>query len=625
MNSPRRRIQRPQEAPPEFYDKYRGAHFEGGNDRAAAMAMRAANTGQPFQVLGVSGLTHEGQSIGKREIDPSLREVTPSGSPDEMQKYTDFLLKAHPKLLSTSDGWNAHNQRRGGNADSISRFGNGPDGLYPRERDPQDSSDMTNFWDIQRRGANSQGQQFVPENKFTQELNDTDLHNAMARQKYGNMPNQAPQQMQSSRFANAELPMAEEDFLFREGQPAPNFSPMSMPAGGDGGEVPNFSGGWIDELQPRTAQMDMREGVPDQPIAQNQPPAQMPPPSNPPYDDALRQMMMNRMGGHEEMANRNLNYWDEDLQRRSRRDAGDDFWSNVGAPIAGGMGAMMKQNTAGLGEMAAGWQSQRQARTGERMNLVNMLSGRQNKSMDYMMATDPNVIKNQMGLINALANRQRADAYGQGVNNNYDINQKKLGFQQMDSETRRMNMESMSGLRDAQIHDLANKGLIDRDLANSTIAYRQAQAGHMQTQDEQAAVNETGRNTRFAQGEAGEDRRLGVRESGLNSRQQVSESGDDRRLGVRESGMNSRNNADNESRARNMQYEQEQVNQRYAAGMTDKGKAKTSDGFRNTMSVDPKLRPAYSKAMRVWNSMDPRDRKANREGFMAKFGVDPGE
>lgn len=589
----RRRIQRQPEAPQEFMDKYinQGDQFIGGNEKVIRKVSKWTNQGQPVLVWHGS-MSHEGQPLTGEA--PSMQKVIPSGTPEELQQYSDFLRSAHPKLLENMDGINAYNQRRGVSANDLGRMNLGPNGQMIFERGPgRSDNDPMKYWDIQRRGAASQGMQ-VPANQMTREMEDMERNNALARQKYGdgNMP-----PLQPSRFANPE------EF-------APEMIPDPVGAMAPSGEM-------IALLPRGGAQYDSRGFMPQdeqmQPQQPQQPPVPPMVPANPP-DNALRDLMMNRMTGHEEMANRNLNYWDQDLMRRSRRDQSDDFWSNVGAPIAGGMGAMMKQNTAGLNEMAAGWQDQAAARRGERMNLVNMLSGRQNKAMDYMAATDPNVIKNQMGLINALANQSRAQAYRQGVDNNYDLGQQRLKFIEMDAETRRMQMENLNELQDAQIQNLANKGLIDRDLANSTIAYRQAQAGHMQNQDAQAAADEMGRNDRFAQGQEGLDRRQQVAESGMNSRFQQGQEG-----------MNARNAADNQARSNNMQYEQEQINQRYAAGMDQKGKPKTADSFRNAMAVDPKLRPAYQKAMQVWAGLTPQQRKANKAGFIAKFGVDPGE
>lgn len=242
-------------------------------------------------------------------------------------------------------------------------------------------------------------------------------------------------------------------------------NPMALINGLTGGGVPATPQQIPDQFATASGQYSQStQGgqapyIPD-PRQQTLSPFQQLPPSSQDISDQMRQLYLDQMRDASSGANANLNYMQSDLNRRSKRDRSDDFFGSVLAPIAGGM----SNNVAGANAQADRWMGQAQDRRGERMNLINSLIGRQNKAQEYLQATDPNVIKNQVAIEAAKAkalheanlaqnNIWNHDDRNRGFDIKESLGNRDLSIKDRLAGLKQTEIENLKALRDAQMAD----------------------------------------------------------------------------------------------------------------------------------------------------------------------------
>ena len=138
--------------------------------------------------------------------------------------------------------------------------------------------------------------------------------------------------------------------------------------------------------------------------------------ANPMIRDVISRFFMNGMRGN----NNQMNNQERMINQRSRINQVDSMVGNVGAPVMGGLMSMFTGGAAG-NDMAQDWNNKAYQRGSDLMSQRNQFinNAQQNTRDGFSMkqSADPNTMKNQISMMNAQANAQRANSYGQQVGN----------------------------------------------------------------------------------------------------------------------------------------------------------------------------------------------------------------
>lgn len=205
------------------------------------------------------------------------------------------------------------------------------------------------------------------------------------------------------------------------------------------------------------------------------------------------------------------------MMRRSAADMG------YGTGWGGALGGLMSFFTGDPGysqyaeKQADNAYKRRQELAGNTNNLVNNAQQNMMNSFNMLMQSDPQSIKNQTAMANAAANMQRANAYGQSINNSMALGQDRnqLGWaqlaqrssqfaqtaqqaqQRLAMDMQRIQMEGQRiglsqqdiNLRKQQIANQYDLGLqrLAQDAQSSQWAHSDRMAGLQQDYDQQAA------------------------------------------------------------------------------------------------------------------------------------------
>lgn len=339
-------------------------------------------------------------------------------------------------------------------------------------------------------------------------------------------------------------------------------------------------------------------------------PVQPNPVAQPSQMDMMRARYMQQFGDAGDLASGNLNYLQQDLNRRSARDRSDDFFGSVLAPTLGGM-SKRPGDMAQLNQMGQGYMDQAQARRGERMNLVNTLVGRQNKAADFLQATDPQAFANQMKLMKAQTDFFKASNQGSHWDRQDQTKKDEMSYKEKESASRNLLRETQRQYYDSRIKSESAK--MDEMVMNGkmTRAVQQATIKRWENMRDEALKRLEQEHDRMFMMDANADADRASRETIAGNAQ-----------------TNAKEIAtmNNEARANINQNTQEHIDQRMAGRLGSKGKPIMSQAFRNIMQVDPAIRATVQHQVSRYNSLPPGpQRAAVRQAIKDRYGYDPGE
>lgn len=223
--------------------------------------------------------------------------------------------------------------------------------------------------------------------------------------------------------------------------------------------------------------------------------------ANPMVRDAISRFFMNGMRGN----NDQMNNQERMINQRARVNQVDSMMGNVAAPVMGGLMSMFTGGGAG-NEMAQDWNNKAYQRGNDLMNQRNQfINNAQQNTRDgfsMMQSSDPNTMKNQIAMMNAQANAQRANSYGQQVGNqgilgmgNLDYKNRELGQRgnqftvEMAMKAKQMDQQLSMHLDDVKLRAQSNQ--ISQQQANQEMqiaVMRNEQAKQQMAQQMQIAT-----------------------------------------------------------------------------------------------------------------------------------------
>ncbi len=328
---------------------------------------------------------------------------------------------------------------------------------------------------------------------------------------------------------------------------------------------------------------------------------------SPDVSGLMKNMYAEQLVNSNNQANAWLNYAQNDLQRRSARDNSDDFFGSVVAPIAGGM----MHNVPGANAMADRWMGQAQGRRGERTELINQLAGRQNKAQEYLQATDPQVIKNQVALYKAQTDANRASYYGQSVS---DQHTDRVSEIQRKAAADAANANYKQGLlkeADARI-----------DIAKDQLGLSREAEARLKKQMEATIDNFIADNQRA-------DKQLDQNQNQFDARQSQQDeqfnknlNSTDKRFYYGQDAATNRTQMNIDAGDRRTETVQQNINMRKANDLSDKGKATATKTFQKLYSLPPVVQ---HQVQRYQSLPKGPMRQAARQAIKANYGYDPGE
>ena len=339
--------------------------------------------------------------------------------------------------------------------------------------------------------------------------------------------------------------------------------------------------------------------------------------SNPMVRNAISQFFMNGMRGN----NAQMNNQERMLNQRGRMNQVDSMMGNVGAPVMGGLMSMFTGNAAG-NEMAQDWNNRGYQRGNDLMNQRNQfINNAQQNTRDgfsMMQSADPNTMKNQIAMMNAQANAQRANSYGQQVGNSYQLGQGRLGFdynklnqggqefqQQMRFKQQEMDQQLRVHMDNIKLRAQSNQ--ISQQQADQEMqiaVMRNQQAQQQMAQQMQIATMGNAAQLR------GQDFSAYNNYLGDQSRNQQAAAD----LWYDKEGNAHPANAD-------------WFNQRFGAPAPQvQPEQQSPSGFFGMFGGQPQQpqNPAMSAAMQHYQALPPQQRAGLRQQFIQKFGQDPG-
>jgi hypothetical protein len=340
--------------------------------------------------------------------------------------------------------------------------------------------------------------------------------------------------------------------------------------------------------------------------------------SNPMVRNAISQFFMNGMRGN----NDQMNNQERLLNQRARINNVDSMVGNVGAPIMGGLMSMFTGGAQG-NEMAQDWNNRAYSRGNDLMNQRNQfINNAQQNTRDgfsMMQSADPNTMKNQIAMMNAQANAQRANSYGQQVGNSYQIGQGRLNLDQNKLNQGGQQFQQAMQFKQQQMDQELRVHMDNIKLRAQSNQISQQQAD----QEMQIAVM---RNQQ-AQQQMAQQMQIATMGNAAQLRGQDF-SAYNNYLG---------NQGANQRAAADLWYDKEGnahpansdwFNQMYGAPAPQVQPEQQSPGGFFGMfgggQPQPSQNPSMSTAMQHYQNLPPQQRQALRQQFIQKYGQDPG-
>lgn len=339
--------------------------------------------------------------------------------------------------------------------------------------------------------------------------------------------------------------------------------------------------------------------------------------SNPMVRNAISHFFMNGIRGN----NDQMNNQERMINRRSNINAVDSMMGNVGAPVMGGLMSMFTGNAAG-NEMAQDWNNRGYQRGNDLMNQRNQfINNAQQNTRDgfsMMQSADPNTMKNQIAMMNAQANAQRANSYGQQVGNSYQIGQGRLNLDQNKlnqggqefQQTMRFKQQQMD--QELRIH-LDNIKL--RAQSNQISQQQADQEIQIAVMRNQQAQQQMGQQMQIAQMSNATQQR-GQEFSAYNNYQ-----------GNQDANMREAAQLTYDKEGNPRPSNSDWFNQMYGAPAPQvQPEQQSPGGFFGMFGGQPQQpqNPAMSAAMQHYQALPPQQRAGLRQQFIQKFGQDPG-
>lgn len=331
--------------------------------------------------------------------------------------------------------------------------------------------------------------------------------------------------------------------------------------------------------------------------------------------DWMRARYMQQFGGAGDLTSQNLNYMQQDLNRRSQRDRSDDFFGSVLAPTFGGM-SKAKGDMAMLQGMGIGYMNEAQARRGERTNLVNTLVGRQNKAAEFLQATDPEAFANQMKFMKAQADANRVRFYGEDVSGKNadrqrkgDQEDRKITLQEQEAAVNKAVKEAQLRNFDSIIEDRALRGEEAIKNGISTRANIEAQIQRIKDLRDQFDKTQDFNYFKAAMDTAnrGADR---------TTRENIAANA--------EAGATTRAKMGIDAAAQRQNRDLENKNQYNANRLDDKGKPIMAKPFVDLMKLEPGVRITVQHQWMRGQKLPAAQRAMLRDAIIRRYNFDPG-
>lgn len=289
----------------------------------------------------------------------------------------------------------------------------------------------------------------------------------------------------------------------------------------------------------------------------------------------MQQMYRRQLMNSSAQADGLLNYAHDDLLRRSRRDQSDDFFGAVAAPIAGGMSGDVR----GMNAFGDRYAAQAGARRGERMNIINALIGRQNRAQEYLQATDPQTIANQLKFMKAQTDANRALVNAQNYQWQHEDRKSDQGIKRNEAEWKREYQGQLIRQADERIGQALEELRMSKDMHPLLMREKKAQINRIFEDAERAWTQIEQEQAQFERKQNFEESSFFTKENNLTDRKEMD---------IQAENMRKRMDIDakNEQQIREL----ESTNQYRAHSLDSKGKPKVNQDFINRMSVPPVVR-----------------------------------
>lgn len=356
-------------------------------------------------------------------------------------------------------------------------------------------------------------------------------------------------------------------------------------------------------------------------------PGQFAPMQNPAVQNQIQNYFMQNAGAASQM----LADQQKSLGRQGRYQAVDDVMGHVAAPMMSGFfGLIGKQAAADkFSNMGAEMVGRSDKLNNMRANMMGDMQRGARNGFEMMQLSDPNNIKNQIALMNAATNAQRANYYGQQVNNQYAGQQTRF-----DIDRQKMQMEAQ--WKQADLNERVRRGDLDMAKAQQEWAMFQAKQRFdvAQLNQQMQIANQNTDTTRRGQDFSAYNNSLQAYDRGqANAAQQHFDKDGNplpqyadwygERYGRPQAPPPAAPPPDNNPFA--------QFFSGMFGGQPPQQQQQMGPGAPGSPPVGPATAapmqgssPAMTNALNHYRSLPPQQRQALRQQFMQKFGQDPG-